>query len=216
MFWRGSRAALAFCLLLAFTDAPLSLAQDKPNKRDTEDKPLFLVARPELQDPFFKEAVVVMFPSSVTQEGLVVGLIINRSGRIPLSQVFPDDVTLKDRFETAYFGGPVDPRAPGVVFRSSKPAKQATLLFGDVYVSFDSGFVKDLLKKQEETPDLRLFVGRSQWLPLQLQVEMAAGAWYSVHAETSLIFSKTPQSLWRILFDRAEPHDVARVRNLSN
>jgi putative transcriptional regulator len=210
-----SRGAFAFCLLLILSRMSVHAAQDKPNKRDNEDKTLFLVARTELRDPIFKESVVLMFPSSVgAGEGLVVGLIINKPARVALSEIFPDDQALKNRSETAYFGGPVDPRIPCVVFRSSKAAKQAVLLFGDVYVSFDPDFIKELLKEPEKTPDLRLFVGRSQWAPAQLQTEMVVEAWYSVWAETNLIFSASPQSLWRKLFERAEPAPVAKVSDV--
>jgi len=201
--------------LLALSKTPVHAAQNRPNKGDSEDGTLFLVARPELGDPFFKESVVLMFPSSVVEEeGLVVGLIVNRPARVSLSEIFPKDNVLKNRSETAYFGGPVDPQALGIVFRSSKPAKQAALLFGDVYVSFDPDFIKEVLKNPEKTPDLRLFVGRSQWVPAQLQNEVVKGAWYSVRAETNLIFSASPQYLWRKLFERAEPFNVAKVSNL--
>jgi len=208
-----STAGVAFCILcLGMT--PLRPAQDKTNKNkeDSEGKTFFLVARPELREPIFKESVVLRLPSSVgVGEGLVVGLILNKPARVALSDIFPDDQAFENRSETAYFGGPVDPRAPGVVFRSSKPDKQATLLFGDVYVSFDPDLIRELLKEPKKTPDLRLFVGRSQWAPAQLQNEMAMGAWYSVRAETNLIFSATTQYLWRKLLDRAEPAPVAKV-----
>ena len=213
---RSRAAVLASCLLsVVLSMTPAHAVQDKPNKGDSEDKTLFLVARPELRDPIFKESVVLMFPSSVeVGEGLVVGLILNKPARVELREIFPNDKVLKNRFETAYFGGPVDPRAPGVVFRSSAPAKQAVLLFGDVYVSFDPDFIKELLKEPEKTPDLRLFVGRSQWAPAQLQNEMVVGAWYSVRAETNLIFSAGPQYLWRKLFERAEPASVAKASDV--
>jgi putative transcriptional regulator len=215
MFWLRSRAAFTFCLLLGISKTPVDAAQDKPNKGDSEDKTLFLVARPELGDPIFKESVVLMFPSSVVAgQGLVVGLIVNRPARVALSEIFPNDDALKDRSETAYFGGPVDPQAPGVVFRSSKAVKQAALLFGDVYVTFDPDFIKELLKRPEKTPDLRLFVGHSQWAPAQLQYEMVKGAWHSVRAETNLIFNASPQHLWRKLFERAEPLNVAKVSDV--
>jgi len=214
MFRLRSSVVFAFCLLLALK-TPVHAAQDKPNKGGGEDKTLFLVARPELGDPLFKESVVLIFPSSVVAvKGLVVGLIVNRPARIALSKIFPEDDALKARSETAYFGGPVDPTAPGVVFRSSQAVKHAVLLFGDVYVSFDPDLIKELLKKPEERPDSRLFVGRSQWASAQLQNEMAMRAWYSVRAETNLIFSASPQSLWRKLFEREEPPDVAKVSDV--
>ena len=40
------------------------------------------------------------------------------------------------------------------------------------------------------------------------------GAWYNVRAETNLIFSTSPQYLWRKLLDRAEPAPVAKVADL--
>ena len=208
------RAAFAFCII-CLSIMPLRPAQDKPNKEDNEDKTLFLVARPELGEPIFKESVILTLPSSVgVGEGLVVGLILNKPARVALSDIFPDDQALENRSETVYFAGPVEPRAPGVVFRSSKPVKQAALLFGDIYVSFDPDFIMELLKEPEKTPALRLFVGRSQWALAQLQNEMAMGAWYSVRAETNLIFSPSPQYLWRKLLDRAEPAPVANAADV--
>ncbi len=210
-----SKAAFAFCILLVLGKAPLRATQDKPNKGDIENKTLFLVARPGLGDPMFKESVVLMFPASASAgEGLIVGLIVNRPARVALSEIFPDDEKLKDRSDTAYFGGPVFPRSPGVVFRSSKAAKQAALLFGDVYVSFDADFIKELLKDPEKTPDLRLFVGRSQWAPAQLQNEMVVGAWDTVRTETNLIFGANPKYLWRRLFEQAEPAPFAKVSDV--
>jgi putative AlgH/UPF0301 family transcriptional regulator len=70
-----------------------------------------------------------------------------------------------------------------VVFRSSKPTKQAALLFDNVYVSFDADFIKGLLKEPKKTPDLRLFVRPAEWSPSQLQNEMFMKAWYGVWAE---------------------------------
>jgi len=215
MSWVRSSAAFVFCLLLVLSNTPVQAAQDKPNEEDSNEKTLFLVARPELGDPIFKESVVLMFPpSAIAVKGFVIGLIVNRPAQVALSEIFPNDDALKGRSEAVYFGGPVDPLAPGVVFRSSKTVKQAALLFGDVYVSFDPDFIKELLKRPERTPDLHLFVGRSQWAPAQLQNEMAMGAWYSVRAETSLIFSAGPQFLWRKLFERVEPPNVARVSDV--
>ncbi len=68
-----SRAACASYVLLIVSMTPVQAPQDKPKKGDSENKTLFLVARPELRDPIFKESVVLMFPPAVGPEG--------RSGR---------------------------------------------------------------------------------------------------------------------------------------
>ena len=208
----GRRSIFVLCLLFVFTSTPVRTAQDNPNKKNGSEKAVFLVARQEIGDPFFKESVVLMFPAAVAGDPeVVVGLIVNKPTHVLLGEIFPDDKELKDRSETAYFGGPVDASVPCVVFRSNKPAKEAAVLFGDVYVSFDEQFIKNLLKKPEETPDMRLFMGRSQWAPDQLQHEVVLGAWYSVRDETSLIFSASPRFLWRTLFDREEHSPLVGV-----
>jgi putative transcriptional regulator len=202
----------ALCVALVLTASFGMAAQDKPDAESKVDKTLFLVAHQGLGDPFFKESVVLMFPMSAAKAGgLIVGLIINKPTHVALSDIFPDDIALKDRTEIAYFGGPVEPKAPGVVFRSSKPDKEATLLFGDVYVSFDAEFIKSLLKKPGNATDMRLFVGRAQWAPAQLENELAIGAWYGMPAETSLIFNEKPDYLWHKLYDRAAPKPMAEM-----
>ena len=88
----------AFCLLLVLSKTPVHAAQDKPNKGGSEDKTLFLVARPELDNPIFKESVVLMFPSSVgAGEGPVFVPIVNKPTRVALSEIFPNDKALKNR-----------------------------------------------------------------------------------------------------------------------
>jgi len=180
---------------------------------ESTDKPLYLVARPELRNPFFQESVVLMLPLHDREPRLIVGLIVNKPGRIPLGQVFPGERSLRDRSDTVYFGGPVEIETPGAVFRAAKPAKKAIHLYEDVYLSFDRDFIVGLLKKPKPGADMRVFLGRAQWAPEQLQDEMSLGAWYSERAESSWIFGPTSQDSWHILLQRAEPGPIAELRS---
>ena len=214
----SSKSAAAFCLLLLFGTAP-ARAQNQPDKEPDKEtdkaKPVFLVARPEIGDPIFQQSVVLLFPASVeASEGgarIMIGLMVNRAASVSLGDVFPDEKTFKNRTETAYFGGPVDVRSFCALFRSKKEAKQAVHLFEDVYVSFDADFIKEHLKKPGDTTDLRLFLGRSQWSPAQLQNERDLGAWYSVPAETNSVFTSNPQYLWHNLIERADPGPIVKA-----
>jgi putative AlgH/UPF0301 family transcriptional regulator len=214
-----SRAAFAFCCLLAFGSASARAQSDQPNKDTDKTKPVFLVARPEIGDPIFQESVVLLFPATVESsesgQRIMIGLIVNRAASVSLSEFFPDEKAFKNRSETAYFGGPVDMRSFCALFRSSKDVKQALNLFDDVYVSFDADFIKAHLKKPGETKDLRLFLGRAQWSPEQLQNERDLGAWYSVPAEKSLVFTASPQYLWHNLLERAAPGPIVKAPNFS-
>jgi putative transcriptional regulator len=173
------------------------------------DKPLFLVARPELADPLFQSSVVLMLPVSAGEP--VVGLIVNKPTQLRLREIFPKDSALRERSDTIYFGGPVDVEAPGVVFRASRPSKQAIHLIGDLYVSFDSHFIEETLKKQEPGRDVRIFAGRAQWAPDQLEDEMLRGAWYNERAESSWIFSRDSGNVWRTLLDREQRGPMAQL-----
>jgi putative transcriptional regulator len=181
-------------------------AQDKGKPEKQEEQATYLVAREEISDLFFSESVVLLLPPA--DQPLVVGLIVNKATKIPLNELFPDNDALKNKTQTIYFGDPVDTDDPGVVFRSPKPVKGAILLFGDVYVSFDRDFIEGLLEKPGQIRDLRLFLGRAQWAPDQLQNETLEGAWYSVQAESSFIFSVDPKYVWHTLSEIAEPSPV--------
>ena len=72
---------------------------------------IFLVAKPELQDPNFRETVVLV---THPREGGPWGVIINRPLDLPLSEVLTDQESLKNRKDVIHFGGPVAP--DGLVF----------------------------------------------------------------------------------------------------
>jgi putative transcriptional regulator len=202
-------AGILFLSLVALGPSN-AFAQSSKDKQDQKDQAVYLVARDPISDPFFHESVVLML-KPLPENPLVIGLIVNKPTRVPLSEIFPDDPALKSKTQTAFLGGPVDTDTPGVVFRSKKAVKQATLLFGDIYVSFDRSFIKGLLEKPEPGQDLRLFLGRAQWAPDQLQDEVLGGAWDNIRAEGSLIFGADQSYLWHMLSERAEPAPLAKL-----
>jgi len=185
-----------------------------PKLQDSGRQGLFLVARRDLSDPLFEKSVVLMLPIKGTP--LLVGLIVNRPTRVPLHDLFADSPALQKRDATAYFGGPVgvDVGALSAVFRSATPPKDATLVFGDVFVSFDHSTIASLVGNFQQASTLRVFLGRAQWAPKQLENEMAEGGWYSVGSSADPIFSKLPEDAWLTLLDRAEPRPLVEYEPL--
>ncbi len=173
-------------------------AEDKPS-----DKLLFLVARPTILDPVFEKSVVLMLP--LQGEPLIVGLIINKPTSLQLVKIFPDSPTLKNSTEDAYLGGPVDMESGALAFHAAKAPKQALFLYDDVYLTFDSKQITKLLRDPKQTGDVRLFLGRSQWAPEQLQFEATEESWYSLRAEGNVIFAHDSENLWKRMHDRAQP-----------
>ena len=169
-----------------------------------------LVASRNLPDPFFQKSVVLMLPF---KEGpLLVGLIINKPSKIKVRDLFPDSPELQKLDTMAYFGGPVDADVGmrSAIFRSKTPPSKATLVFGDVYVSFDPDAIAALAQNPQQAATLRIFVGRAQWVPEQFEGEVAAGAWHSVRGGADSIFTTLPETLWQRLIDQAEPRPLVR------
>jgi putative AlgH/UPF0301 family transcriptional regulator len=200
---RGSKWLAIFVLAAGWA----GLAAGQAARVD-QDKSSFLIAKRELKNPLFERAVVLMLP--IRNEGLVVGLIVNRATQVSLSDAFPQVSEFKQRTDTVYFGGPVNTDSPALVFRSSKAFKEAFPLGGDLYVSFETRFIEGTLKKKpEQISAMRLFLGRSQWAPDQLRDEMEAGAWFGEQEENGIIFSAAIGDVWPKLIDPLEPGEMA-------
>lgn len=192
------------CLLAAFLAPKAYAAQNK------KDQVEILIARNEVNDPYFHNSVVVMLPEKESQ--VVVGLIINKPTRLTVGKLFPDSPELKGQTDHAYFGGPVDIRTPSVVFRSQKTPDNAVRLFGNVYLTFDSDLISNVFQSPKPGSGPRMFLGRAQWAPGQLENEIRQGGWYRIEAEGDLVFSADPDNMWPKLHARAAPSKYIRYR----
>jgi putative transcriptional regulator len=161
---------------------------------------VFLIASPGLQDPNFRETVVLVTHS---REGGPWGVIINRPLDYRLSEVFTEYETLKNRKDVIHFGGPV--ARDGLVFlvRSLKPPPRAVPVLRDVYFISDIDWIDGLLQRPEPTRGLRVYSGYSGWAPGQLQSEIARGGWHILPADAETVFDKDPAHIWPELIQRA-------------
>ena len=157
--------------------------------------PSFLVATRDLQDPLFQHAVILMIPS--TEPPLLAGVIINSPAKVRVRDMFPQARQLKSTQETMYLGGPVEPDEASVIFRASSTPGSATRIFDDTYVATGHDAVAGILKDPRFT-DLRVILGKAQWLRDQLYSEVMRGAWYVVPAKPDLVFAD-PGDLWSTL-----------------
>jgi putative transcriptional regulator len=173
-----------------------------PAAHSADGTSVFLVARPEMNDPLFGESVILMLPRSA-RFPLIVGVIVNKPTTIPLQRLFPHSPQLGNRSGTAYFGGPVDINAPAIIFRADQAPGSAARLADHVYMSLDPEYVSGLMQGAHRVQDFRLYLGRAQWAPEQLHDEMLERSWYMVKAETSIVFGSDPTGIWHALVERA-------------
>jgi len=186
---------LVAALLVAFTALMATLAPAQNAQSADLTTPSFLVATRDLQDPQFQHAVVLMIPS--TAPPLLAGVIINSPAKMRVRDMFPDAHQLKSTQETIYLGGPVEPDQASVIFRASSAPGSATRIFDDTYVATGRDAIAGVLKDPRFT-DIRVILGKAQWLRDQLYSEVMRGAWYVVPAKSDLVFSD-PKDLWSTL-----------------
>ena len=177
------------------------------HKADSTDltTPSFLVATRDLRDPLFQHAVILMVPT--TEPPLLAGVIINNPVKQRVRDMFPQARNLKGADETIYMGGPVEPDQAAVIFRASSAIASATKVFGDTYVATGHDAIAAVLK-DPRIADLRVILGKAQWLRDQLYSEVMAGAWYVVPAKSDLVFSD-PKDLWSTLVRGGDLEEAA-------
>jgi putative transcriptional regulator len=184
---------------LGFNAAIPKESPGSPGTREELAKGKFLVASRQLQDPNFRETVVLLIEYGL--EG-AMGLVINRPSAVKLATVFPDIEELKQRKDTIYVGGPVAVNQMLLLIRSSKMPEDATAVVPDVYISSSWKVLEGLIKKTTKDEGFRLFAGYAGWAPSQLDVERTRGDWYVVKADADSIFSQNPSELWQELIRR--------------
>jgi putative transcriptional regulator len=154
---------------------------------------ILLVARTELSDPNFKDAVVLVLNNIAP---VPVGLIVNRPTRVAVSSLFPELVRLAKLDDKVYFGGPVEIELVSFLFRADAPPEHATQVVDGVYLSANEELLRKLLGREKPMEGLRIFVGHSGWGPGQLQAEIARGDWTLAPAETGAIFDGKSEHPW--------------------
>jgi putative transcriptional regulator len=163
------------------------------------EKGVFLVASPSLQDPHFREAVVLICEYGA--EG-TVGLIINRPTVLALSEVFPDIPGLKGQAYSLFEGGPVHQRGILMLFRTDTPSDNTKLVFEGVYWGGNRDRVASMVNHPKLDERFRIFAGHAGWAPGQLEMESASGAWRIIPADKKSIFDTNPAKLWEELVEK--------------
>ena len=149
----------------------------------------FLIARPILQDPNFREAVVLLLQHGA--EG-AFGLVVNRQAKVK-GAPFP-----------VFAGGPCP--AQGLLMlhgheewlglSAEKEGQQAApgIFLGD------AACLKRASEAQSDgTVRFRVYTGYAGWGPGQLEHELAVGAWTIVPASGELLFDTPVDELWENL-----------------
>ncbi len=189
----GRVAWLLIMLLVWSGGGELASAQEAEL---TPAKGLLLLSREQLPDPRFRDSVILLLQHD--DQG-TVGLIINKTSRLPLSAVWEPESDLSFEGETLSYGGPIEPETLLALVRveQTPPEMSERIAEGLYLVGLES--LARWQKEPEQKKVFRVFTGYAGWAPGQLAVELAQNDWQVVAIDVDSLFGGEVSELWRRL-----------------
>ena len=178
--------------------------------------PAFLLSMPQMADPNFARAVVLLCRHN--DQG-AFGLVVNRplvtTGRVIVNLDPPVET---ERELELWIGGPVEPQSSWMLVgdRSEDDGGRSGMHITDgLYLSTSPQRLSRLLEPNPP-PRTRLIIGYSGWGPGQLEAELHASAWLLSDVSTELIFSTPPEQMWETAIRRlgADPAALQMSRGV--
>ncbi len=162
--------------------------------------PGFLVSMPQLLDPNFRRAVVLLIHHD---ENGTFGLVLTRASDQRVEDLCDAlEIPWAGSSEAlVHWGGPVQPDTGWMlVGDDSLPAAESDdeLDGMEILPGVQFAGTLDRLRRVAEAPParLRILLGYAGWAPGQLEAELAEGAWLLVPASAEDVFDVSPESLW--------------------
>jgi putative transcriptional regulator len=164
--------------------------------------PGFLVAAPALTDPNFAGSLVLM--AEHHGEG-ALGFVVNRPAEITVADVLGGvDAELRSAAEAAgcadgavLVGGPVQPERLWILYRpgTAEPAEGEAVKVGADLALGGSRELLESLVRGSGAPFL-LLLGYAGWAPMQVEKEIAAGAWVPMPLASDLVLEVPLDKRW--------------------
>lgn len=161
-------------------DAPLS-------------KGMFLVATPALQDPNFRQTVILL--CEYGPDG-ALGVVVNRPTEISITEVLPQVPILESQPHVVYSGGPVQRNHLLILYRVPEEPSDMHHVFDGVYLGGNMETLEKILKSPSAHGTFKAFMGYSGWAPGQLENEMKTGSWFTLPADPNSMFEQDHTRLW--------------------
>lgn len=159
----------------------------------------FLIAKTSLQDPNFRQTVVLIVQHN--DEG-AFGLVVNRP--VPPMKQIPCSV---------YAGGPCEAQGLFLLHghrewleldEELNPEEPGKEIAPGIFLG-DAECIERIDTLEDEDTKVRMFAGYAGWGPGQLESELNEGAWSIADADGSTLFQTPSQNLWQHLRPPAIP-----------
>jgi putative transcriptional regulator len=156
--------------------------------------PALLVAMPQLLDPNFHRAVVLLIEHD---EGGTFGLVLNRATDLPLGQLCESlGIPWRGGIERGVsWGGPVQPEHGWLLLGDAAPDHlEVEPVMDGVRFSRSPDVLREVAKSPPRR--FRAFLGYAGWGPGQLREELIQGAWLVAPASPEFVFDAPLETLW--------------------
>lgn len=196
---KSIRLAVVTFALLAIPAAPSDAALTQPDDIQRTDflTGQFLIAVPEMGDPRFYHAVILMVHHD--RNG-AFGIIINRPVEDQkLGQLLADLGQNAEGAEgsiTVYAGGPVEPRLGFILHSADYQRPETMSIDGKIGVTSSPAVLRDIAEKRGPKKFIFAF-GYAGWGPGQLENELKQQAWFTALGDLKLLFDDDRAKLWQ-------------------
>jgi putative transcriptional regulator len=193
-------AALALPVLLTAAVAPTVTEPATPPARGSLIGQL-LVASPDMRDPRFDHAVIVVVRHD--REG-ALGLVINMpAGERPLAELLAaiGEAAAGAAKVPVFVGGPVQPEMALVLHSAEYRAAHTLAVDGRLAVTGDAQILRDMAAKAGPQKSL-LCLGYAGWAGGQLDAEMEHNVWFTAPEDPALVFDAARDKVWDLAMAR--------------
>lgn len=156
-------------------------------------RPCLLISSPNMHDPFFEHAVVLIWHHD---EDGAIGVVVNRPLDHRLADVLEGPTFDDYERATVCWGGPVERGAGTAILRGTVADDEGWTLSETLGVTRSE---ERLRRAIDSHTDLLLCLGYAGWGPGQLEDEISAGGWLYTDISNDLLFD-TPRTE---LYERA-------------
>ena len=193
---------------------PAALRTQEMDEQVRLARGVFLIAKKSMPDPNFAGTVLLITEYEDTG---TVGLVLNRPLDKPAHDILPELKELDPGSAKLFLGGPVRLNSLRILVQTETDLGDYHSVVGNVFQITDLQGVRSLLDRELGEFRIRLYAGYAGWYPGQLEREMLRGDWLLSRADTSLIFTDDPASLWEKLLEEEDMQWVNRnqILNLS-
>ncbi len=156
-----------------------------------------LVATEDMSDPRFVQTVILMVHHNASG---AMGLVVNRPiGEVPIAKLLEgvglDGAGVRGDIRL-HFGGPVEPRQVLTVHAADYAIEGTIRVAGDIAVTGNPEILRAIGLGKGPKRHLTV-LGYAGWAPGQLEAEMKAGGWFTVPADTALVFDDKYDTKWK-------------------